>query len=147
VHVWTDDTEHYPLGHGWTKEDMRPKRFTPEDLFKHTKPAGVDRVVLIQMSYYQQRDLSSRIGQGFDNRYMLDMIHLHPQVFVGTAVIDPLGDALERLMGNLAEKGVRAFRIHPALAKQTAARWLEPSGFSKMFASGAKNKQAMSCLI
>ncbi len=51
-HVWTDDTAHYPLAEGNKKEDMKPPRFTPEDLFKHTKPAGVDRVVLIQMSYY-----------------------------------------------------------------------------------------------
>jgi predicted TIM-barrel fold metal-dependent hydrolase len=52
VHVWTDDTAHYPLAAGWKKEDMRPARFTPEDLFKHTKPAGVNRINLIQMSYY-----------------------------------------------------------------------------------------------
>jgi predicted TIM-barrel fold metal-dependent hydrolase len=43
VHVWTDDTAHYPLAPGYKPEDMKPKRFTPEDLFRHTKPAGVDR--------------------------------------------------------------------------------------------------------
>jgi hypothetical protein len=74
VHIWTDDTAHYPLGAGWKKEDMKPARFTPEDLFKHTKKAGVDRIVLIQMSYYYPKDLSSRTGSGFDNRYMLDMM-------------------------------------------------------------------------
>ena len=52
VHVWTDDTAHYPLAAGYKKEDMKPPRFTPEDLFKHTKPAGVDRINLIQMSFY-----------------------------------------------------------------------------------------------
>jgi predicted TIM-barrel fold metal-dependent hydrolase len=52
VHVWTDDTSHYPLARGYKPEDMKPKRFTPEDLFKHTKPAGVERINLIQMSYY-----------------------------------------------------------------------------------------------
>src|SRR5882672_10806880 len=57
VHVWTDDTAHYPLAAGFKREDMRPGRFTPEDLFKHCKPAGVDRINLIQMSFY-----------GFDNR-------------------------------------------------------------------------------
>src|SRR5215208_1986275 len=30
VHVWTDDTAHYPLGKGWKKEDMKPAVFTPE---------------------------------------------------------------------------------------------------------------------
>ena len=24
VHVWSDDTAHYPLAAGWKKEDMQP---------------------------------------------------------------------------------------------------------------------------
>jgi predicted TIM-barrel fold metal-dependent hydrolase len=136
VHVWTDDTAHYPLAPGYKPEDMKPKRFTPEDLFKHSKPAGVDRINLIQMSYY-----------GFDNRYMLDMMALHKDVFSGTAVIDPLADNPDRRMGELAKKGVRAFRILPALSKTPVEKWLEPAGYGKMFAAGAKNNQAMSCLI
>jgi predicted TIM-barrel fold metal-dependent hydrolase len=136
VHVWTPDTAHYPLAPGFTKDDMKPPSFTPQELFKHCKPAGVDRVNLIQMSYY-----------GFDNRYMLDMIALYPDTFVGTAVIDPLGEAPDRLMTELAKKRVRAFRILPKLSKQPPARWLEPDGYDTMFAAGAKNNQAMSCLI
>jgi predicted TIM-barrel fold metal-dependent hydrolase len=146
VHVWTDDTAHYPLGRGWKKEDMAPKRFTPEDLFKHTKPAGVDRINLIQMSYYYPKDAAAR-GNGFDNSYMLDMMALYPDVFVGTAVIDPLGDGPDRLMGELAKKRVRAFRVLPALSKVPVGRWLQPPGYAKMFAAGARNNQAMSCLI
>jgi predicted TIM-barrel fold metal-dependent hydrolase len=147
VHVWTDDTGHYPLGAGWKPEEMSPRRFTPEDLFKHTKAAGVDRVSLIQMSYYYPKDKTSEKGSGFDNRYMLDMMALYPDTFVGTAVIDPLGEAPDRLMGELAKKRVRAFRILPRLSKQPPARWLEPDGYATMFAAGAKNNQAMSCLI
>ncbi len=145
VHVWTDDTAHYPLGRGWKKEDMAPRRFTPEDLFKHTKPAGVDRVNLIQMSYYYPKNPGDK--GSFDNSYMLDMMALYPDVFVGTAVIDPLGDAPDRLMGELAKKRVRAFRILPALSRVPVGRWLRPPGYEKMFAAGAKNNQAMSCLI
>jgi predicted TIM-barrel fold metal-dependent hydrolase len=52
VHVWTDDLSHYPLAPGYKPEDMKPRRFTPDDLFKHSKPAGVDRINLIQMSFY-----------------------------------------------------------------------------------------------
>ncbi len=147
VHVWTDDTAHYPLAAGYKPEDMNPRRFTPEDLFKHTKPAGVDRVVLIQMSYYYPKDLSSGNVQGFDNRYMLDMIALYPDTCAGTAVIDPYADAPDRLMGELAKKKVRAFRIHPKLSKLPPARWLKPDGYVRMFTAGAKNNQAMSCLI
>jgi predicted TIM-barrel fold metal-dependent hydrolase len=147
VHVWTDDTGHYPLGKGWKKEDMSPRRFTPQDLFRHTKPAGVDRVVLIQMSYYYPRDKSSEIRNGFDNSYMLDMIKLHKGVFAGTAVIDPLSKEPDRQMGELAKRGVRAFRILPRLSKQPVEKWLRPDGYRKMFAAGARNNQALSCLI
>jgi predicted TIM-barrel fold metal-dependent hydrolase len=52
VHVWTPDTARYPLAAGFKKEDMKPASFTPEELFRHCKPAGVGRVNLIQMSYY-----------------------------------------------------------------------------------------------
>jgi hypothetical protein len=31
---------------------MMPASFTPEELFKHSRPAGVDRVNLIQISFY-----------------------------------------------------------------------------------------------
>jgi predicted TIM-barrel fold metal-dependent hydrolase len=147
VHVWTPDTAHYPLGKGWKKDDMKPASFTPEELFKHAKPAGVDRFVLIQMSYYYPKDLSSEIVDGFDNSYMLDMIKLHEGTFVGTAVIDPLAKEPDRLMGELAKKGVRAFRIHPKLSKQPAEKWLRPEGYGKMFGAAARNNQALSCLI
>src|SRR5438034_8301955 len=130
VHVWTPDTAHYPLAKGYKKSDMKPASFTPEELFKHTKPNGVDRINLIQMSFY-----------GFDNSYMLDMMALHKGVFSGTAVIDPFGKEPDRLMADLAKKGVRAFRIHPALSKQPSEKWLTPAGYETMFAAGAKNNQ------
>jgi predicted TIM-barrel fold metal-dependent hydrolase len=150
VHVWTDDTDHYPLGKGWKKEDMSPPRFTPEDLFKVMKPAGVDRVNLIQMSYYIPKDpsdSSSKKGNAFDNSYMLDVIAGHKGVFSGTAVIDPEGADPAKLMGELAKKSVRAFRIHPKLTKAPVERWLQPAGYAKMFAAAERTNQAMSCLI
>jgi predicted TIM-barrel fold metal-dependent hydrolase len=142
VHVWTPDTAHYPLAAGFKKEDMKPASFTPEELFKHTRPAGVDRINLIQMSYY-----------GFDNDYMLHMISLHKDVFVGTAVIDPSGPRLERLMAELAKQQVRAFRIYPGLERSikpnvaTGEGWLKADGYAAMFPAAAKNNQAISCLI
>lgn len=136
VHVWTPDTSHYPLAKGFKKQDMKPASFTPEELFKHTKPNGVDRINLIQMSYY-----------GFDNSYMLDMIALHKGVFVGTAVVDPQADDVAKTMTALLKKGVKAFRIYPALVKAKVEKWLEPAGYAKMFAQAARNNQAISCLI
>src|SRR3546814_3996492 len=55
-----------PLAEGYKKENVQPPSFTPEELFKHSKPAGVDRINLIQMSFY-----------GFDNRYMTDRSEEH----------------------------------------------------------------------
>ena len=136
VHVWTPDTAHYPLAPGYKKADMQPPSFTPKELFAHSKPAGVDRINLIQMSFY-----------GFDNSYLLDMMALYKGVFSGTAVIDPLAKEPERRMAELAKKGVRAFRILPKLSKQPPAKWLTPPGYGKMFAEGARANQALSCLI
>ena len=136
VHVWTPDTARYPLAKGYKKEDMKPASFTPKELFAHSKPAGVDRINLIQMSYY-----------GFDNSYMLDAIKQHKGVFVGTAIIDPEGADPGAEMTALAAKSVRAFRIYPKLSKEPIASWLRPAGFDKMFAQAAKNQQAISCLI
>jgi predicted TIM-barrel fold metal-dependent hydrolase len=136
VHVWTSDTVRYPIAAGYKAENIEPRSFTPEELFKHSKAAGVGRINLIQISFY-----------GFDNSYMLDAIAKYPDVFVGTAVINPLGDDPVREMSDMAKRGVRAFRIHPKLSQQPAAKWLEPEGYKKMFAAGAKSNQAMSCLI
>ena len=61
VHVWTDDIETYPLAPGFKKEDMKPPAFPPEEALAHARPCGVDRIVLIQMSYYR-----------FDNTCMLE---------------------------------------------------------------------------
>jgi len=136
AHVWTPDTIHYPLAKGYTKEDMKPASFTADELLKNAKPAGVTRVNLIQMSFY-----------GFANDYMLHMIAMYPDVFAGTAVIDPAGKTVEKLMTDLAKKGVRAFRIHPRLTGAPPARWLQPAGVGTLFAQAAKNNQAISCLI
>ena len=136
VHVWTLDTACYPLAPGFKKEDMKPPSFTPEELFRHCKPAGVGRVNLIQMSFY-----------GFDNSYLLAMIAKYPDVFVGTAVINPLGKDPAREMEELARKGVRAFRIHPKLTEQPVEKWLRPEGYQRMFAAAARTHQALACLI
>jgi predicted TIM-barrel fold metal-dependent hydrolase len=90
---------------------------------------------------------------GFNNDYMIHMIGLHKGVFSGTAVIDPAGRDPARLMTDMARQGVRAFRVYPGLERSTkpnegkGAGWLKAEGYGKMFAAGAKNNQAISCLI
>jgi predicted TIM-barrel fold metal-dependent hydrolase len=99
------------------------------------------------MSYYGPKTPSSVKVNRFDNRYMLDMMALYPEVFVGTAVIDPAAADVEKQMRGMGAKRVRAFRIYPALLQQPSEKWLQPEGYGKMFAVGAKTNQAMSCLI
>ena len=135
-HIWTPDVAHYPLSPGFTVADMKPASFTAEELLATCRPAGVGRVNLIQMSYYT-----------FDNRYMLDMIKLYPDRFVGTAIVDPLGGDPGKRMRELHRLGVRAFRIQPHYSKLPPAHWLEPGGYAAMFATAAQTGQALSCLV
>jgi predicted TIM-barrel fold metal-dependent hydrolase len=118
-HIWTPDVAHYPLAEGFQVSDMKPASFTAEELLAICRPAGVGRVNLIQMSYYR-----------FDNSYMLDMIKLYPDHFVGTAIVDPLGKEPGQAMAALKPKGVRAFRIAPNFSKLPPAsccHWNNPS--------------------
>ncbi|WZO96144.1 amidohydrolase family protein [Isosphaeraceae bacterium EP7] len=147
-HIWTPDTAHYPLAEGYAKADMQPPSFTSEELLKTCRPSRVGRVNLIQMSYY-----------GFDNSYMLDMIRLYPDRFVGTAIVDPFGADPAHAMRELATKGVRAFRIQSVgsyvrtgasaaeYAKFPPARWLGHPGYDRMFAEAAKSGLVLSCLV
>lgn len=134
VHVWTDDFEHYPLAEGYTPRAMIPPTFAPEDILRHAEPSGVDRVVLVQMSYY-----------GTDNSYMLDTIRRYPGVFGGIAVIDEGRPDVEEEMNRLAEQGVRGFRIQPR--QSPAGDWLETEGYHRMFAEAAKRHLMLCCLM
>jgi predicted TIM-barrel fold metal-dependent hydrolase len=102
------------------------------------------------MSYYcpkEHKDKTSNILDEFDNSYMLDAIQRYPDRFVGTAIVDPLGDKPDEAMRALLPRGVRAFRIQPQYSKLPPSRWLEPRGYLAMFATAAKTGQVLSCLI
>ncbi len=134
VHVWTDDFRSYPLAEGYKPEVMKPRTFSPQDILRHAKPHGVNRVVLIQMSYYR-----------FDNSYMLDAIRKAPDVFRGVAIVDWNAAQPDQKMQELAKAGVRGFRIYPG--KAPVEKWLDGDGFAKMFQYGAKDRLAMCPLI
>ena len=131
VHVWTDDTTKYPRVSSGS--DYSPPRFTPEDLFVHSKPAGVNRVVLIQMSFY-----------GYDNAYMLDCMRSHPGVFSGVAVVDSSDASPAKAMKQLGKSGVRGFRIQPGDSPRT---WLDAAGMKAMWKCGAEEQLAMCPLL
>ena len=134
VHVWTDDFDRYPLSPPFQESDMNPKTFYPEELLAHAEPSGVDRIVLIQMSYYQ-----------FDNTYMLDVMEAYPGVFSGIAIVDWEAEKPDETMLQLAEQGIRGFRIYPT--DKPIENWLDGPGFERMFAAGAAHNLAICPLI
>ncbi|MGQ9733079.1 MAG: amidohydrolase family protein [Candidatus Zipacnadales bacterium] len=109
VHVWTSEVAAYPLAPGRSTVEMKPRSFTGEELLAHTNPCGVDRIVLVQMSFY-----------GFDNRYMLDTIAQRPETFRGIAVVDYTRDDLAAEMVRLRESGVRGFRVYQLVGRRNA---------------------------
>jgi predicted TIM-barrel fold metal-dependent hydrolase len=134
VHVWTDDFDRYPLAAGFSKDQMRPPTFTPDELLALSKPLGVSRIVLIQMSYY-----------GFDNSYMLDCIRRYPGVFSGIAQVDEHGADPATEMKRLKGLGVRGVRIVPP--RRGANGWLDGSGMRTMWTAAAEERLAMCPLI
>lgn len=134
VHVWTPDTKKYPLDPNYTVDDMRPPSFTPEELFAHCRPSGVDRIVLIQMSFYN-----------FDNRYMLDMIAKHRGVFSGVGIVDHQAADVAAKMKQLAKQGVRGFRLH---ARGNAAQqWVNDPGMATVWKTARDEGLAVCPLI
>jgi predicted TIM-barrel fold metal-dependent hydrolase len=133
VHVWTTNTTHWPLATGYQASDMDPASFTPKELMRHAAAAGVQRVVLIQMSYY-----------GYDNSYMLHIIDRDPQIYRGVAIVDQSRSPTRR-MKRLATRGVRGFRIQPH--DKTPADWLTSDGMKQMWSTAADERLAMCHLI
>ena len=133
-HVWTPDTEKYPLAPGFKKEDMKPPSFTPEEFFAHARPEGVDRVVLIQMSFY-----------GFDNSYMLDSMKRYAGKMGGVGVVDWTAGQPDRDMARLARHGVRGFRVRSD--RTPIDTWSETPSFDRMFRYAADHGLAICPLI
>lgn len=133
VHVWSPDTAKYPLGAGFQKSEMQPPSFTPDELFSHCRPEGVDRIVLIQMSFYS-----------LDHRYMNEVMAAHPGVFSGVALIDfRAADAVSRIK-QLAEQGMRGFRLH---SHGDAKDWVEDAGMARLWQTSGAEGLAVCPLI
>ena len=133
-HIWTPDTKAYPLAAGYRRFSMDPPSFTVAELQGNMKAVGVNRVVLIQMSFY-----------GYDNSYMLDTMRLHPGSFSGVAVIDQDAPRVDLEMRKMKGLGVRGFRIYPK--NQTVDQWLDDPAMHTMWKTGGEEGLAMCCLV
>jgi predicted TIM-barrel fold metal-dependent hydrolase len=134
VHVWTPDTKKYPLDSHYKVADMQPPSFTPAELFAHCRPSGVNRIVLIQMSFYN-----------FDNRYMLDMIAAHRGVFSGVGIVDHRAPNVADKMKDLAANGVRGFRLHSR--GNAAEKWVNDAGMATVWRTAREEGLAVCPLI
>jgi predicted TIM-barrel fold metal-dependent hydrolase len=133
-HVWSPDTDRWPLAKGQTKADLKPPSFTPEELLKLAEPVGVGRVVLIQHSIYHF----------FDNSYLIDCAKRMPGRFSIVGMIDDTQPHPDVKLKELLPLGVRGLRITPRIRGD---RWLEGEGMAALWKCGAETGQAMCCLI
>ncbi|MEW6749467.1 MAG: amidohydrolase family protein [Candidatus Latescibacterota bacterium] len=143
VHVWTADTEKYPLAPGFQAGDLWRSSFVPEDHFRYSRALGKVRLNLVQMTWY-----------GLDHGYILDRIAAAPHTFTGTGIVPAVTDVAlprpDRCMRALAARGIRAFRVRGGRARAAFGeidRWLDHPGYDLMFATGAEDNLALSFLM
>jgi len=133
VHVWTPDKQAYPISPNFSEKEMAPPSFLPSELFAEQEGTGVNRTVLVQMSFYQ-----------YDNQFMLHSMEKFPGRFGGIGIVNSeektVGDEMKRLAG----KGVRGFRLYafPDRVKD----WGASEGIQTMWRTGGEEGLAMCCL-
>ncbi|MBD16570.1 MAG: amidohydrolase [Planctomycetaceae bacterium] len=129
THIWTPDLTAYPLASGFTQADMKPPSFTPEEFMQHASPCGVERAVLIQMSFH-----------GLDNSYVLDAIREAPQKFVGVAVVDENSEDLGGQLETLRARGIVGLRL--VTLRIDADSWVDSQSAKNVFREAADQKIA-----
>lgn len=133
VHVWTPDTAKYPLDKAFKISDMQPPSFTPDELLAHCQPAGVDRIVLIQMNFY-----------GLDHRYMFDCMRDYPGRFSAVALIDHSANDVTDQARILVRQGARGFRLH---SLGDANQWPDSDSMRRLWRAAADDGFAICPLI
>ncbi|MCA9194843.1 MAG: amidohydrolase [Planctomycetales bacterium] len=133
VHVWTPNVQKYPLDAAFSVADMQPASFTPDQLLAYTRPSGVDRIVLIQMSFY-----------GLNQDYMFDCLHTYPGVFSAVALIDHKSPSVEQQARQLVRRGARGFRLH---SKGDAQDWPRSPSMRRLWQVAADDGFAICPLI
>ncbi len=130
VHIWTQDTKRYPLAEGMEVSSFDPKEFMPEELFAHTKPSNVGRVVLVHIGIY-----------GADNSIVTDAIERYPSVFRAVGLVDQNSESVAEDMAALLKKGVMGFRISGTPGDPDGS--LQSPCYDAMFEAAVKTDQAI----
>lgn len=133
-HVWSPDTDKWPLEKGQTKADLKPASFTPAELLAQAHPVGVGRVVLIQHHIYH----------GWNNTYLTDCAAAFPGTFAVVGMIDDQQPGVVGKMDALKKQRVTGFRITPFIYKE---KWLESDGMHALWKHAAETGQAVCCLL
>jgi predicted TIM-barrel fold metal-dependent hydrolase len=143
VHVWSADFQKYPLWPGFTADNMWYFSYSAEELLAHCMPAGINRINLVQMTWY-----------GTDHRYIIDVIKRYPGKFVGTGIVPAITDIgtadPDKTMVALAQDGIYAFRVRGKTIRPEFGdgdRWLDHDGYHRMFKAGAEHNLALSFLM
>ena len=133
VHVWSGDTVRYPTSDQIKKSAFKPDSFTPKDLFAECEPSGVNRIVLIQMSFYED-----------DHSYLFQAMQDYPQRFSAVALIDHQRDDLPAQVQRMLRRGIRGFRIH---SPGDAGAWVTDAGMAELWKLAAEHDFAICPLI
>lgn len=133
VHVWSPDTKKYPTSPEILKSDFQPASFTPQELFAECEPSGVNRIVLIQMSFYK-----------YDHSYMFQAMRDNPGRFSAVALIDYQRPDLRNHVEKMLGKGVRGFRLH---SHGDAGEWVTDPGMANLWELAAELDFAICPLI
>jgi predicted TIM-barrel fold metal-dependent hydrolase len=120
VHLWSSDTKRYPMVAGTLVEEIRPRQFLADDLFQQIQANGVERVVLVQMSYY-----------GCDHSLLLDTLAEFPEVFAGIGVVDHHSSAVIQDIHRLASQKIRGFRLNAK--EENSSAWPDDSGMRQLW--------------
>ena len=120
---------------GKTLDDLAPPSFTTEELLDVAHQNGVGKVVLIAHNQFYR----------WDNSYMIDAVHQHPQAFRIVGMVDNMTAQPDVTMQKLLAHKVTGFRITPSVYGRE--KWLDNPGMHAMWKMAAKTRQNMCCLI
>jgi predicted TIM-barrel fold metal-dependent hydrolase len=133
VHLWDLPNARFPYDPHYNGPPAIPPDFTSDQLLAIARPLGVQRIVLVQMSFY-----------GTDNSYMLNAMGCYPSVFSGIGIVDPRLPSAAQEMARLASLGVRGLRI---VQEKNDDEWLQTAPMRSLWRLAAENGLAVCCLV